>query len=400
MPSDMTAPASADRIRPAVRALAPALVAVRRDLHQHAELSTEEHRTQAVILDRLKALALDDVRAVAGTGATALIRGARPGPNLLWRADIDALPIVEETGLPFASTTKAMHACAHDGHVAIALGIAEALAARREALAGTVRFAFQPAEEHVGGAKRMVDEGVMDDPRVDHAYGLHIWAGNRLGEVLVTPGAIMAAATHFRIIIRGRGGHAASPHQAVDPIVTAAHAVVALQTIVSRSVDPHQTTLLTIGRIHGGERGNIIPDEVMMSGTIRTFDDAVLARVLKRAEEILRGVTAAFGADYRFDTSTLPAVVNDPEQAALVAGVAAGLVGPENVGETRVMGADDVAYFLQRAPGVFFLLGAAPAGREHVAPHHSPRFDFDEACLPLGVELALRIVEAVSGSSL
>jgi amidohydrolase len=386
--------------REAVRALVADAVALRRDLHEHAELSTEEFRTQALILDRLRVLGLDDVRAVADTGATAIVRGGRPGPNLLWRADIDALPLEEETGLPFASTSGAMHACGHDGHVAIALMIAEVLQASRERLAGTVRFAFQPAEEHVGGAQRMVKAGVMDDPKVDRTFGLHIWSSAPLGDVLVTPGPIFAAATHFRIIVRGRGGHAAAPHETIDPILVAAHVVVALQSVVSRSVNPAETAVLTVGRIQGGVRGNIIPNEVMMSGTVRTYEPGVLDRVLRRMREIISGVTAAWSAEGQFDVSTLPACVNDPETAAMVASVAAAFVGAEHVAETRVTGADDMSFFLDAAPGVYFLLGAAPRHVEHVQPHHHPGFDFDEACMPIGAEVALRIIEAATGSAL
>jgi amidohydrolase len=388
------------KARDAVRAIAGDAIALRRDLHEHAELSTQEHRTQRVIVERLRALGVEDVREVADTGVTAIVRGAAPGPNVLWRADIDALPLEESTGLPFASTNGATHACGHDGHVAIALALAEVLQASRERLAGTVRFAFQPAEEHVGGAERMVKAGVMDDPKVDRTYGLHIWAGNPLGEVLVTPGPIFAAATHFRIIVTGRGGHAASPQETIDPILISAHIVVALQSVVSRSIDPAETVVLTVGRFQGGVRGNIIPNEVMMSGTVRRYDKAVLARVLRRMEEIIAGTTAAWGAEYRFDHSTLPACVNDPASAALVADVAAQFVGRDHVGETRVTGADDMSYFLDRAPGTYFLLGAAPRHVEHAYPHHHPSFDFDEACIPLGVELALRIIERETGSVL
>jgi amidohydrolase len=388
------------KARDAVLALVGDAIALRRDLHEHAELSTEEHRTQAVILERLRALGLDDVRAVVDTGATAIVRGARPGPNLLWRADIDALPLIEETGLPFASKAKAMHACGHDGHVAIALMLAEVLQASRERLAGTVRFAFQPAEEHVGGAKRMVDAGVMDDPKVDHAFGLHIWASAPPGDVLVTPGPIFAAATHFRIIVRGRGGHAAAPHETIDPILVAAHVIVALQSVVSRSVNPAETAVVTVGRIEGGVRGNIIPNEVMMSGTVRTYEPQVLERVLHRMEEIIAGVTSAWNAEHQFDVSTLPACVNDAGMAGMVAGVAAAFVGAEHVGETRVTGADDMSFFLERAPGAYFLLGAAPRGAGRVHPHHHPGFDFDEGCLAIGAELALRVIEAATGSEL
>lgn len=387
--------------RAAVQALTADTVAMRRDLHQHAELSTEEHRTQGVILERLRAIGAEDVRPVAGTGATALIRGALPGPNLLWRADIDALPLREETGLPFAAEDgKAMHACGHDGHVAIALAMASVFQRSRASRAGTVRFAFQPAEEHVGGAQRMIDEGIMASPRVDRVFGLHIWATTPIGQAVVTAGPVFAAATHFRIIIRGRGGHASAPHEAVDPIVVAAHAIVALQTVVSRSVNPDETAVLTVGRIQGGVRGNIIPNEVMMSGTIRTFDRDVQSRVLERATGILDGVTAAWGATYQFDTSTLPAVVNDAECAALAAGAAAAFLGPDNVVEGRTTGGDDMAYFLERAPGAYVMLGGRKPDGAVAWPHHHPKFDFDEACLPLGVELGLRIIEEGAGCRL
>jgi amidohydrolase len=395
-----TGTASLPGARASVQAIVAEAVATRRDLHEHAELSTEEHRTQGVIVERLRAAGLDGVRAIADTGVTALVRGARPGPNLLWRADIDALPLDEETGLPFASRTKAMHACGHDGHTAIALAMAELLQRSRESLAGTVRFAFQPAEEHVGGAARMIEQGILEDPRVDQLFGLHIWASAPVGHVLVRAGAIFAAATHFRIIIRGRGGHAAAPHETIDPIVVAAHAITALQTVVSRSVSSEDRAVFTIGRIEGGVRGNIIPNEVMMSGTVRTFEARVLKRVLRRIEEILAGVTSAWGAEYRFDSSTLGACVNDAESAAMVEGVAAAFVGPERVAETQATGADDMCRFLEERPGAYFLLGGAPAGTDRVYPHHHPKFDFDERCIPLGIEIGLRIIEDVTGSAL
>ena len=291
-----------------------------------------------VILERLRALGLDDVRACADTGATAIVRGAKPGPNLLWRADIDGLPLMEETGLPFASREKAMHACGHDGHVAIALAMAEVLQRSRDVARGHGALRV-PAG---GGARRRraADDRRRRDGRRRRWTGRSGCTSGRrspVGEVRVTAGPIFAAATHFRIIIRGRGGHASAPHQTVDPIVVAAQAIVALQTVVSRSVDPEQTAVFTIGRIEGGVRGNIIPNEVMMSGTIRTFEAAVLKRVLERVDEILRGVTSAFGAEYQFDTSTLRAVVNDAECAALVDG---GGGGAARAGARR-RGADD-----------------------------------------------------------
>ncbi|MDP3767188.1 MAG: M20 family metallopeptidase, partial [Dehalococcoidia bacterium] len=377
----MVAPTS-PAIRPAVGALIEEAVAVRRDLHRHPELSTEERRTQRVILEKLRRLGLEDVRPAADTGAIGLVRGARPGPNLLWRADIDALPLKEETGLPFASEDPgAMHACGHDGHVAIALAMAAALQSAsggRDSLAGTVRFAFQPAEERIGGARRMIDEGIMDDPKVDRVVGLHIMADFPAGEVRVNPGPIFADATHFRIIIRGRGGHAAAPQETIDPVIVAAHAIVALQTVVSRNVDPGATAVLSIGRLEAGARGNIIPDEAKMSGTVRTFEPDVRERILRRMDEILRGVASAFGAECQFDHSTLPAVVNDAACAALVERVAAELLGPERVGAARLTGADDMSLFLEAAPGAYFLLGGRNEEKGIVHPHHHAKFDFDE----------------------
>lgn len=381
-------------IRPEVRALTGDMVAVRRDLHEHAELSTKEVRTQGLIIERLERLGLSDVRPIADTGVVATVQGSRPGPHVLWRADIDGLPLMEETGLPFASREQAMHACGHDGHIAIALAAAAVLQQRRESLAGSVRFAFQPAEEHTGGARRMIAAGVMADPPVDRVFGLHIWAAAPLGHVMVQAGSVFAAATHFRIVVRGRGGHAAAPQETIDPIVVAAQVVTALQTVVSRGVSPDDAAVLTIGRIEGGVRGNIIPNEVMMSGTIRTFEKHVLDRVLERAEETVHGVTSAFGAEYRFDTSTLAACVNDVAAAALVESQAVALLGRERVGPGRTTGGDDMAYLLEEAPGAYFMLGAGNRARGITWPHHHPKFDFDEDCLPFGAELAIRVIEA------
>ncbi len=387
--------------RQSLRALARASVTVRRELHRHPELSNKEHRTQKFVLDKLQRMGLEDVRAIGGTGATGLVRGAREGPNLLWRADIDALPIKEETGLPFASEEEGvMHACGHDGHVAIALALAAALQQARDSLAGTVRLAFQPAEEWVGGAQRMIEEGVLEEPKVDRVFGLHIMANYPIGDVRVAPGPVYAAATPIGITIRGRGGHASAPQQTVDPIVVAGHAIVALQTVVSRSVRPSDMAVLTIGTIQAGERPNIIADEVKMSGSIRTFEQNVLERVLARVEEILVGVTVAFGADYEFRHSTIPAVVNDAECAEIVRRVACSYLGEDRVAEDRLAGSDDMAFYLQAAPGCYFMLGGGNKDKGIAHPHHHARFDFDEDCLGLGIEVAVRVIEEATGSSL
>ena len=327
------------------------------------------------------------MRAIADTGVTAIVRGAGPGPNILWRADIDGLPLLESTGLPFASTNGATHACGHDGHTAIALTRAHrprsAWPARRYC---PLRFSASRGTHRWGEAhdRSRGDGGPEGGPG--------LWAPP-LGQLAARTGAqprpIFAAATHIRIIIRGRGGYAAAPHQTIDPIVVASHVVIALQTIVSRAVDPADTAVVTIGRIEGGVRGNIIPNEVMLSGTIRTFEPKVLERILRRVDEIVAGVTQAWRRSTSSTTSTLPAVVNDVGAAELAQRVAA-FVGPEHIGPARATGADDMSYFLERAPGAYILLGAAPRNAEHVHPHHHPGFDFDEGALSLGTELGVR----------
>ena len=372
-------------------------MALRRDLHRHPELSWQERRTQEVVLERLRTWGLEDVRPIADTGATALVRGARPGRTLLWRADMDALPIQERNEVEYASTVPGvMHACGHDGHVAIALGLAHLLHKGRRELAGNVRFVFQPAEESAGGAQRCIEAGALDEPAVEAALGLHIAADAPLGTIVVMAGPAFAAPTAIAVTIRGRGGHAAQPHQAVDAIVVAAQAVAALQTVVSRSTDPSDTVVLTIGTIEGGERHNIIAEQVCMTGTIRTFDDKVLARTLKRVEGVLAGVTAAMGAEYEFSHYTsCPMLVNDSAMTALVEREARAFLGEESTLRwPPSTGADDMACFLEKVPGCYFFLGAQPRERSRRFPHHHPRFAFDERALTVGLELALRLVEA------
>jgi amidohydrolase len=384
-------------VRPSVRKLARDLVALRRDLHRHPELSWQERRTQEVVLDRLRAWGLEDARPIADTGATALVRGARPGRTLLWRADMDALPIQERNEVEYASEVPSvMHACGHDGHVAIALGLARLIHEKRRSLAGSVRFVFQPAEESAGGARRCIEAGVLEEPAVDAALGLHIAADAPLGTIIAIVGPAFAAPTAIAITIRGRGGHAAQPHQAVDAVVAAAQAVVALQTVVSRSTSPADTVVLTIGTVQGGERHNIIAEQVRMTGTIRTFDAKVLARALERVEGVLAGVTAAMGAEYEFSHYTsCPMLVNDAAMTALVEREARAFFGEESVlRRPPSTGADDMACFLEKVPGCYFFLGAQPRQRSRRFPHHHPTFDFDERALTVGLEFALRLVEA------
>ncbi|MGH2628305.1 MAG: M20 metallopeptidase family protein, partial [Anaerolineales bacterium] len=321
------------------------VVATRRDFHQHPELSWKEVRTQRVLIERLTAIGLDDVRPLAKTGATALLRGGKTGPALLWRADIDALPIPEKSGQPFASQNEGvMHACGHDGHIAIALGLAELLVARANELRGSIRFLFQPAEEAAGGAPLCIEQGVLEDPHIDRVLGLHVAADVPLGAINVASGPFFAAPTAIRITITGRGGHAASPHQSVDSVVVAAHVVTALQTVVSRSVAPVDAAVLTIGKIEGGFRGNVIAESATMTGTIRSYTEPVRTLMLARTEEIIAGVCAAFGAEYRLQHNTsCPPVVNDPGVTALVLEEARTFFGPHQIFALPSMGADDMA---------------------------------------------------------
>ncbi|GIW18606.1 M20 family metallopeptidase [Tepidiforma sp.] len=382
-------------VRPAVRALTSQLIADRRHLHQHPELSWQEHETQRYLLQRLSELGLADVRPIARTGATALVEGARPGPCVLWRADIDALPVPEKSGLPFASVNEGvMHACGHDTHMAIALGLAAWAQQHRADLPGAIRFVFQPAEEAAGGAAACIADGVLENPRVDVALGLHISADIPIGAINLAPGPFFAAPTALRIEITGRGGHAAAPHQAVDAIVVAAHAVTALQTVVSRSLPPSEQAVLTIGKIQGGFRGNVIAESAVMSGTIRSYSAAVRDLMLRRTEEILAGVCAAFGATFelRHETSC-PPLVNDPAVTAEVLELARAYFGPGRVIGVPTMGAEDMSVFLEARPGCYFWLGARNERKGIAGRHHDPGFVIDEDALPLGVEFAARMVE-------
>jgi amidohydrolase len=382
-------------IRPEVDAVRETVVSTRRDFHEHPELSWQEERTQRVILERLRGLGLADVRPIAKTGATALIEGSRPGRCVLWRADMDALPVPEKAKLPYASKNEGvMHACGHDTHMAIALGIAEALAGRREDLAGSVRFVFQPAEEASGGAQACIADGVLTSPNVDVALGLHISADVPLGAINVAPGPFFAAPTAFRISIEGRGGHAAAPHQSVDAVVVAAHVITALQTVVSRSTSPSDAAVLTVGKIAGGFRGNVIAESATMTGTIRSYTDAVREGMLRRTDEIVGGVCAAFGAKYTFEHHTsCPPLVNDPEVAAFVRGVGEEYFGAQNILAAPSMGAEDMGVFLQHRPGCYFWLGARNEGKGIAGRHHDPAFVVDEDALLVGVEFGLRLIE-------
>jgi len=384
----MTMLAEMETTASAVEALCEELVETRRHLHREPELGFQEVNTAALIAARLRATpGVEDIReGVGGTGVTALIRGGRPGPVLLLRADIDALPIHEATGAAYASTVDGvMHACGHDGHTAILLAVARLLAERREAIAGTAFLVFQPAEEILTGARAMLDDGLWDIPGapISATLGLHLANWLPLGKVGVRVGPSFAAVDRFVVTITGRGGHGAHPDQAIDPIVTAAETVLSLQRVVSREVSPLERAVLSVCQIESGTAFNIIPQEARLVGTVRTFNPQVRAAIAAAMERIVAGMAAAGAATHRLEIEAgPPAVVNDAAMCDIVRRVAAPVVGPTNVIEPDpTMGGDDVALLLQRAPGCYFLVGSADPSRGLDAPHHHPRFDIAEEAL-------------------
>ncbi|MGH2600482.1 MAG: M20 metallopeptidase family protein [Dehalococcoidia bacterium] len=381
-----------------VRAMAEPIVGWRRHLHREPEVSHEEHETQRWLMATLLEFGIDEVRGVAGTGVVAVIRGRADGPTVIWRADIDALPIVEESTAPYISRRHGvMHACGHDGHTAIALGAAKLLHARRGELPGPVKVVFQPAEEVGGGARPMLAAGVLEDPPVEAAFGLHVDSSLETGTIGVSAGAFMPSPGSFDLRISGRGGHAGLPHRSIDPVVTSAYVLTALQTVISRNLPPDRAGLLSIGEIKGGTRGNIIPDEVMIAGTVRAFEPEILKMLRGRMEQVVAGVCAAFGAEFELEfREGLPAVVNDPAMAALVRGTAEEALGEQRVLPDRTTMSDDMSLFLEARPGCYFLLGVRNEGWGIVEPNHSPRWDLDERALVIGVELASRVVLAAS----
>ena len=363
---------------------------LRRDFHRHPELGFQEVRTAGIVTRELNALGLEVASGIAETGVVAMIEGERPGPVVLLRFDMDALPIEEETGAEYASQTLGvMHACGHDGHTAIGLTVARLLHAHQSESAGSVKLVFQPAEEGLGGAKRMVEEGVLQNPRPDYSLALHLWNEKPVGWIAAAAGPTMAASETFSVRITGRGGHGALPHTAVDPVVTAAQIIMALQTIVARNADPVETAVVSVTSVHGGSAHNVIPPYVDLDGTIRSFDPEIRAMVLRRFREIVEGVAGALGCSTEIviDDITL-AVDNDPALVEKVQNVAAKMFPDANLmTEFQTMGSEDMAYMMDDIPGCYFLVGSANPEKNLDAKHHHPKFDFDEAALPRAAAL-------------
>jgi amidohydrolase len=377
--------------------MADRIVAWRRDLHQHPELGFEEVRTARIVREELTRLGLEVQSGVGRTGVVGILGGATDGPTVLVRFDMDALPIQEENEATYASQTPGvMHACGHDGHTAIGLAVANLLNEHRSRISGQVKFIFQPAEEIAGGALAMIDDGVLKDPAPEVALGLHLWNTVPLGQVGLTPGPMMAGADIFEITIRGKGGHGASPHETHDPLLAGAQIVSALQSIVSRNVDPLDSAVVSVTGFNAGTAFNVIPAEAHLKGTIRTYSAATRALIAERMEEVTTGIAHALGCEAEITITQLtPALVNAPEVVSSITPSVAPYVEPSNIRpDLRTMGAEDMAIFLDRVPGCFILVGSANAERGLVNPHHHPGFDFDEAALPLGAAVLASAVAA------
>jgi amidohydrolase len=385
----------------AARAILPWMVPIRRDFHQHPELGLEEHRTAARVGAILDELGIPHVDGLAETGVVGTIEGARPGRVVALRADLDALPLTDGKDVPYRSQVPGkMHACGHDVHTTVLLGAARLLAESREHWNGTVKLIFQPAEETVGGARMLVEAGVLDDPPVEAIFGLHVDPGLPVGQIGIRYGQRNASSDDLKIVIHGRSCHGAFPAAGVDAIVAAAHVVTALQSIVSRNVDARQAAVITLGTIQGGTQGNIVPARVEMVGTIRTLDPAIREHVKARIREVAEGVAAGFGAraEVIIDPSYDP-VVNTDAEVDIVRDNTRRLLGDDAVVivPRPSMGVEDFGFYLTKVPGAFFALGVRDEARGIVHPVHNEMFDVDEACLAVGAAMQVANVLTVLG---
>ncbi|MFK7801858.1 MAG: M20 family metallopeptidase [Anaerolineae bacterium] len=363
------------------------LVKDRRDFHRHPEMGFHEHRTSKIVAQRLNALGMEVQTGVGLTGVVGLLEGDRPGPTLLLRFDMDALPITEDTGREFSSENDGvMHACGHDGHMSMGLGLARIMARHRDKIAGTLKFVFQPAEEGLGGAFAMIADGVLENPKPDVALAMHLWNKIPLGKAWVTNGPAMSASSRFELTITGRGGHGASPHETVDPILASAHVISALQSIVSRNTDPQESVVISVGQIQGGTTYNVIPEQVLIKGSVRSFSNQIHRQLYRRILETSSHVAAGFGCAVSLETVVIvAAVVNDDSVADRVRSSAEQVLGCDNVLDRKEMASEDMGYMLEEIPGCYFFIGSANEEEGLNYPHHHPRFDIDERAMINGV---------------
>ena len=371
------------------------LVEIRREIHMRPELGFEEFETANLVCKSLEKFGLKVKKGMAKTGLVGLLEGKRPGKTVAIRADMDALPLDEANSVPYASRIKGkMHACGHDAHVAILLGVAKYFSPLKDRIKGNIKWIFQPAEEGGAGAKVMTEEGVLENPKVEAIFGAHVFPLLAIGRVGCCEKVGCAATDRFTIKIIGNGGHAARPHETKDPILAAGHLISQIHSIVSRNINPLESGVITVGKIKGGTAFNIIPDEVELLGTVRSLNAQVREELKMRLEQVTRGIASSFGMDYGFNYQYgSPALVNDPEMSKLVASACSEGIGKENVELLKPsMGGEDFAYYLEKVPGAFFRLGCRNESKGIVHPIHSSLFDVDEDVLPFGVEMFVRIV--------
>ncbi len=389
----------ADRIKEEIEKHKLEIIKIRRFIHMNPELSNREFETAKLVASKLMSLGLEIKTGVAKTGVVALLRGSQHEYTVGIRADMDALPINELTDIPFKSLNPGvMHACGHDIHTSIALGTAIVLSSLKDEIKGNIKFIFQPAEEGAppgerGGASLMIEEGVLDDPPVGAIFGLHVWPKN-LGEVFFSPGPMLASSDWFQIIIKGKSSHGAKPHEGIDSIVLASQVVLSLQSIISRTIDPTDPSVLTIGKISGGRRSNIIAEEVMLEGTVRTLSKTNREKIPLIIENVVRGITHPFGADYTFSYRRgSPSVYNHPDLAKIMRPTLLRVLGEKNVKDLKPqMVAEDFAYYCQNIPGFFFLLGVKNPEEKTMAPLHSSYFNPDERSISLGIKIMCHLL--------
>ena len=384
-------------IRKEIKEIEKMIIDWRRDFHQFPELSFQEHRTGDVIADELRSMGLEPKVKVGKTGVTADLKFGN-GPMIGLRADMDALPIQETSGLPFSSQNDGvMHACGHDGHMAMLLGAAKALTQKDNQYNGTVRFIFQPAEEGEGGARYMIEDGCLEG--IDEIYGIHVWNYQPVGEVGVKDGPVLAAADMFDIKIKGIGGHGAAPQGTIDSVVVSSYLVQALQTIVSRNTNPLESTVISIGKINGGNNFNIIADEVSLSGTARAYSEENRNLIKTRMEEIIKGVEKTYNANITFDYKDgYPPTINHVGPTQKVLKAAEKVVGDKAGMPYLSMGGEDFAYYLKEKPGCFFFVGSAPNEQElFETPHHCSHFTMDERALLVGPSIYLNLLDNIMG---
>jgi amidohydrolase len=371
------------------------LVEVRRAIHSHPELGFEEVETSRLVSEWLERFGLEVKKGVAKTGVVGLLRGGAPGKTVAIRADMDALPMDEATGVPYASKIKGkMHACGHDAHVTILLGVARFFSSIRDKVKGNIKWIFQPGEEGFGGGRLMVEAGVLEDPRVDAIFAAHVFPFLSTGQVGISEGKAMASSDKFTLRIVGKGGHGAYPHVTRDPILAAGHVITQVQSIVSRNVNPLDSAVVSFGAVHGGRAYNVIPDEVELTGTVRSLNPEVREQLRSRIEQIMRGVVTSLGLDYHYEFEYgYPVLDNDTRMSGLVVSTCSRAFGKENVVILPPsMGAEDFAYFLEKCPGAMFRLGVRNEAKGLVQPHHNTLFNIDEEVLPFGVEVFVRVI--------